>query len=80
MPRSRRALCVPLLLAALVMPTLSGCASMETPGAAAVQAGVVGEFVEQLKREDDEAEVEALAAMREARQEQHERAEEVEVE
>jgi hypothetical protein len=70
-----------LLLAALIVPTLSGCGGIDDgPGAAAAQTGVVGELVEQLKKEDDEAESEQLSTLREVRQEEHELRQEKEVE
>ena len=78
--RPRKELCIALAMGALVAPALSGCASVATPGAAAEQAGVVGEVFEQLKREDDEAEVKELSTLREVRQQQHEQAQEEEVE
>lgn len=78
---NRRALCTALLLTALIAPALSGCGGIDDgPGAAAAQTGVVGEIVEQLKKEDDQAESEELATLREVRQEEHERSQEKEVE
>ncbi len=40
--------------------------------AARAQAGVMGELFEQLKKEDDEAEIQEMAALREAGQQQRE--------
>ena len=80
MAGSRKALCIALALGVLVVPTLSGCAESGTPGSAAAQAGVVGELVEELKKEDDEAESEELTRLREFRQEEYEQAQEREVE
>ncbi|HEV7161624.1 MAG TPA: hypothetical protein VGN25_00060 [Solirubrobacteraceae bacterium] len=40
----------------------------------------MGEFLEQLKREDDEAEVKELGALREVRQQEREQAQEEDVE
>jgi hypothetical protein len=78
---TRKALCTALLLTALTVPTLSGCGGIDDgPGAAAAQTGVVGEIVEQLKREGDQAESEELTTLREVRQEEHERSQEEEVE
>lgn len=68
-----------LAMGAFVAPALSGCAHVGAPGAAA-KAGVVGEFLEQLKREDDEAEVKELGALREVRQQEREQAQEEDVE
>ncbi|MHB8243125.1 MAG: hypothetical protein ACYDHN_14190 [Solirubrobacteraceae bacterium] len=64
----------------MVVPTLSGCAAEGPPGSAAAQAGVIGEVVEQLKEEDDQAESEELAPLREARQEEREQAQDQELE
>ncbi len=61
--RKRLALC--FCLAALVLPTLSGCASQAPTGAAAAQAGIVGEFYEQIESEDDETEARQREALRE---------------
>ena len=66
-------------LAVLIVPSLSGCAA-GGPGAARAQAGVVGELFEQLKREDDEAEVREFAALRQAGREQQELENQQEVE
>lgn len=70
MLQSRKALCWALAMGVMVVPTLSGCAASGPPGSAAAQAGVVGEVVEQLKEEDDQAESEELAPLREARREE----------
>lgn len=67
----RKPLTIALALAALVIPALSGC-SMGQPGEARAQAGMVGELVEQLKREDDENEAHEWAAMRQADEERRE--------
>jgi hypothetical protein len=70
MPRPRKGICIVGALAAIAVPSLSGCAS--PPGAARAQAGMFGELFEQLKREDDEAEAREWAAMRQAAREQNE--------
>jgi len=62
---SRKTLALCLALAALVLTTLSGCASEAPPGAAASEAGVVGEFYEQIESEDDESEARQREALRE---------------
>ena len=77
--RTRKALITALLLAALTVPTLSGCAN-GGPGAAAIKAGLAGEIVEQLKEEDDAAGSEEASTLREVRQEAYERSQEEEVE
>jgi hypothetical protein len=79
MPRPRKSLCTVAALAVLIVPSLSGCAA-GGPGAARAQAGVVGELFEQLKKEDDEAEVHEIAALRQAGREQQELENEQEVE
>jgi hypothetical protein len=58
----RRLLALPLLLLALAVPLLSGCGQAEGDSAAVAVAksGVLGALGEQLKREDDEAEVTEL--------------------
>jgi hypothetical protein len=56
----------------LTAAALSGCAMEGPPGAARAQAGALGELVEQLKREDDEAEGQERAAARQASLEQQE--------
>jgi len=76
---SRRSLCTTILLGALVVPGLSGCASTAAPASASRQTGLVEEFVEQLKREDDEAEHQELVSLREMRQEAQEQAREQEL-
>jgi hypothetical protein len=80
MPRPRKSICVAGALAVLVVPSLSGCASAGPPGSASAEAGVFGEIYEQLKREDDEAEVHEIAESREAANEQRELENEREVE
>lgn len=72
MSKYRRSLCIASVLALLVVPSLSGCAGAGPPGAARAQAGVMGELFEQLKKEDDEAEIQEMAALREAGQQQRE--------
>jgi hypothetical protein len=72
MTRTRKRLCVTAIMALLVAPSLSGCSEVGPPGAARAQAGVIGEFVEELKREDDEAEVRELRTLREVGREDHE--------
>lgn len=60
MPGKR--LCLPLALALLAVPALSGCASSEPSAAIAVaHMGLLGPIGEQLKREDDEQEARELA-------------------
>jgi hypothetical protein len=80
MLRPRKGLCTAAALAVLVVPSLSGCASGGPPGSARAQAGMFGELFEQLKREDDEAEVREIAEAREAGREQQELEGEQEVE
>jgi hypothetical protein len=79
MLRPRKSLCTVGALAAILVPTLSGCAA-GPPGAARAQAGVLGELFEQLKKEDDEAEVHEIAELRRAGLEQRELENEQEVE
>jgi hypothetical protein len=79
MPKPRKSLCMVAALAALVVPSLSGCAA-GGPGAARAQAGVVGEIFEQLKKEDDEAEAHEIAELHQAGREQSELENEQEVE
>lgn len=77
--RTRKALLTALMLAALTAPALSGCAN-GGPGAAAIKAGLAGEIVEQLKKEDDDAGSEEASTLREMRQEAYERSQEEELE
>jgi hypothetical protein len=79
MVASRKPLCTTLLVAALVVPGLSGCAGTTAATSASRQTGLVEEFVEQLKREDDEAEHQELVSLREMRQEAQEQAREQEL-
>lgn len=80
MLRKSRSFFGAVLLAALVAPSLGGCAVEGPPGAARAQAGVAGEIVERLKEEDDEAEAREYAELREAAQERRELEAEREVE
>jgi hypothetical protein len=75
----RKRLCAALVLGLFVAPSLSGC-SLGGPGTAGAQAGVLGELVEQLKREDDEAEGAEWATARRVGQEQSEQEAEEEIE
>lgn len=71
-------------LALLVAPTLSGCASTQATSASDVpHVWLIGGLVEQLKREDDEAELKELReheSTREEREQGREAAEQAEVE
>jgi hypothetical protein len=80
MLRPRKSLCTAAALAVIVVPSLSGCAGAGPPGSARAEAGVFGELFEQLKREDDEAEVHEIAELRAAADEQRELDNEREVE
>jgi hypothetical protein len=62
---TRKSLILCLGLAALVLPTLSGCASQTPTGAAAAQVGIIGEFYEQIETEDDETEARQREALQE---------------
>src|SRR5690242_14120462 len=77
-PPLRKRLASVLVLLLLVAPALTGCAM--PAGSARAQAGVAGEILEQLKREDDEIEGEERAAMRQADEERHEEEAEREIE
>jgi hypothetical protein len=61
-PSAAKSLCLLGLLAALVVPTLSGCGSSEEPtlAVAVAKSGVLGGLTDQLKHEDDEVEVAEL--------------------
>ncbi len=65
MDASRKRICLLLALAALVLPTLSGCATEAPSGSAAAHAGLIGEFYEQIEAEDDESEARQRAALQE---------------
>jgi hypothetical protein len=65
MDASRKSLALCLALAVFVLPALSGCASEASSGSAAAQAGIVGEFYEQIESEDDESEARQRAALQE---------------
>ena len=85
MPASRRGACALAVLALVCAPLLSGCASGETqPASAQAHSGILGGFIAQLKREDDENEIRELAEhqpeTKEEREEAHEQAEQQEVE
>jgi hypothetical protein len=86
MPRNRsRGVCALVVLGLVCAPALSGCAGGETQPATAEShgGGLIGGFVEQLKREDDENELKELAEhefTKEEREEAHERLEQEEVE
>jgi parvulin-like peptidyl-prolyl isomerase len=77
-PPLRKRLASALILLVLVAPALTGCAM--PAGSARAQAGVAGEILEQLKREDDELEGQERAAMRQADQERQEAEAEREIE
>ena len=54
----RRGICTALVLALLIAPALSGCGSGEPTAAVAIaKSGILGGLADELKREDDEAEV-----------------------
>jgi hypothetical protein len=59
---SRRLLALPVVTVLMAAPVLSGCgeAGEESAAVAVAKSGVLGGIGEQLKREDDEAEVEEL--------------------
>ena len=57
-------------MAALSVPALSGCASTESAGRCGLAGGSSRKFVEQLKKEDDEAELKNWAPC-EKRAKQH---------
>jgi hypothetical protein len=65
MDASRKSLTLALAVAVLALSALTGCASDVPAGSAAAQAGIVGEFYEQIEREDDESEIRERAVLRE---------------
>ncbi|MBA3807251.1 MAG: hypothetical protein H0X28_02465 [Solirubrobacterales bacterium] len=65
MNASRKSLGLSLALAALVLPVLSGCGAGASSGSAAAEAGVIGEFYEQIESEDDASEERQRAALNE---------------
>ena len=85
MLRAPRGLCALLIIALFAAPLLSGCGGSEEPTAAAAvaQSGVFGGIADQLKREDDEAELreirENAPQTRQEREEAHEQAERAEM-
>jgi hypothetical protein len=82
MRHSRKGLLSLLVLALFAAPVLSGCGSSGEPtvAAAVADSGILGSLGEQLKREDDQAEVnelrESAPQTREEVEEDHERSEE----
>jgi hypothetical protein len=84
MRATRKSLCILTVLALGVAPALSGCAATETDTASAEgRSGLIGGFVEKLKREDDEAEVRELREHEpnsEEREEAREKTEQAQVE
>jgi Sec-independent protein translocase protein TatA len=80
MAQARTSTCLIFLLAVLGLAAFCVAGPHEIAGAAQAHGGIVGDLVGQLKREDDEAEVEQLRedapATREEREEAHEQAEE----
>jgi hypothetical protein len=65
MDASRKSLALALGLAVLALSALTGCASDVPAGSAAAQAGIVGEFYEQIESESDETETRERAVLQE---------------
>jgi Sec-independent protein translocase protein TatA len=81
MAQARTSTCLVFLIAVLGLSAFCFAGPHEIARAAQAHGGIVGELVGQLKREDDEAEVQQIRehepATREEREEAHEQAEEV---
>jgi Sec-independent protein translocase protein TatA len=81
MAQARTSTCLVFLIAALGLAVFCWAGPHEIAKAAQAHGGIVGGLVGQLKREDDEAEVQQIRehqpATREDREEAHEQAEQV---